>query len=655
MSKYCKHCGMKLDDDEMFCTACGAKCAQQDNTEPIQNRKKIIFFTKQKNIFIAIGVIVSLVIIGVVSGFFSDFKEGYDTATKKEISETEDVEGEKKLQRVSKEYQYKLVNQDVPSLADWFVESGEVYSIADDTLYHFDKKDSTIEEIADIGMGSHSYVPTSGENDWFVFTDSESVYKYNIQNKSIDIVMDAEYFGSAVEINNILYYYSEKERAEWEEYAQNSETYVPSFSGSDYSIWALDLSNGKEEKVIENVQPGTRLVVDPLNDQYVYFTLFTSVTSDYDSLSRYNCVTKEIEIINDKGIDSTNLIVYDDTCYIFGSDVLLINGEEEICLYENLGMNVGDVICSGDYLICNTDSMDEILVFEGENIYEIEKTWGEEWTFEQGDVIFAQNNRIWLMEWTDETTQYIFSVDFAGNLSEEKEWIELESGEFVVYLDQNLWILGQPKEEWAYQGVVDDVVVNDLESQGYDVQSIGQYENGKTELTMNVGEYGLYQIPMEEKEQSVVLSEEGDEKNTVDKSNEQENGNIAYEEAKAQSEQNGDSEIVDMFDNLQEYEGVWGDFGSHVNKYQGMVESAIKTSISLSDYFGGDVNEVYMYLYKVGDNDDMLMNGATATNQHYMIRFEGLNPNGTGMYRTLECRVDSPDGVNLVYTEQSYY
>lgn len=129
----------------------------------------------------------------------------------------------------------------------------------------------------------------------------------------------------------------------------------------------------------------------------------------------------------------------------------------------------------------------------------------------------------------------------------------------------------------------------------------------------------------------------------------------AEEEARAQSEQNNSNKIVEMFANFQEYDGLWGDFGSHVNSYQGMVESAIKSSISLSDYFGGDVNGVYMHLYKVVDNDDVLMNGANATNQHYIIRFEGLNPNGTGMYRTLECMVDSPDGVNLVYTEQSYY
>ena len=33
-----------------------------------------------------------------------------------------------------------------------------------------------------------------------------------------------------------------------------------------------------------------------------------------------------------------------------------------------------------------------------------------------------------------------------------------------------------------------------------------------------------------------------------------------------------------MFVNLVEYEGVWGDFGSHVDKYQGMVESVHKVT-----------------------------------------------------------------------------
>ena len=29
------------------------------------------------------------------------------------------------------------------------------------------------------------------------------------------------------------------------------------------------------------------------------------------------------------------------------------------------------------------------------------------------------------------------------------------------------------------------------------------------------------------------------------------------------------NEILEMFDNLIFYEGTWGDFGSHVNEYQG--------------------------------------------------------------------------------------
>lgn len=122
----------------------------------------------------------------------------------------------------------------------------------------------------------------------------------------------------------------------------------------------------------------------------------------------------------------------------------------------------------------------------------------------------------------------------------------------------------------------------------------------------------------------------------------------AEEEAQARA-------INDMFANLTEYEGSWGDFGAHVNQYQGMVEAAIQASISLSGYFGGDVDDVYMYLYKVVDYDEILLYGANSIYQHYMIRFEGLNPNENGPYRTLECRVDSPDGINLVFTEEMYY
>ena len=43
-----------------------------------------------------------------------------------------------------------------------------------------------------------------------------------------------------------------------------------------------------------------------------------------------------------------------------------------------------------------------------------------------------------------------------------------------------------------------------------------------------------------------------------------------------ESSETQQNEILEMFDNLIFYEGTWGDFGSHVNEYQGLVESAIK-------------------------------------------------------------------------------
>lgn len=124
------------------------------------------------------------------------------------------------------------------------------------------------------------------------------------------------------------------------------------------------------------------------------------------------------------------------------------------------------------------------------------------------------------------------------------------------------------------------------------------------------------------------------------------------QDKRAETEQQ--STILEMFDNLIFYEGLWGDFGSHVNEYQGMVENAIKSSISLSDYFG-DANGTYMILEKRVMNDDVLANGLTAQNQIYTIMFQGPSVTGTGGARTLECTVSSPDGVNLVYNEDLYY
>lgn len=126
------------------------------------------------------------------------------------------------------------------------------------------------------------------------------------------------------------------------------------------------------------------------------------------------------------------------------------------------------------------------------------------------------------------------------------------------------------------------------------------------------------------------------------------------QKAKEQETQAQKAKVLETFENLKFYEGVWGDFGAHVNQYQGMVESAIKNSISLSSYFG-DVNNVYMVLELRVMNDDVLANGLTAYNQIYTIYFEGPSVTGTGGARHLECTVSSPNGTSLAYNEISYY
>ena len=124
--------------------------------------------------------------------------------------------------------------------------------------------------------------------------------------------------------------------------------------------------------------------------------------------------------------------------------------------------------------------------------------------------------------------------------------------------------------------------------------------------------------------------------------------------AKEQEAQAQKTKVLETFENLKSYDGVWGDFGAHVNQYQGMVESAIKNSISLSDYFG-DVNNVSMVLELQVMNDDVLANGLTAYNQIYTIYFEGSSVTGAGGVRHLECTVSSPNGTSLAYNEISYY
>ena len=48
------------------------------------------------------------------------------------------------------------------------------------------------------------------------------------------------------------------------------------------------------------------------------------------------------------------------------------------------------------------------------------------------------------------------------------------------------------------------------------------------------------------------------------------------------------------------FEGRWGDFGAHVDHYQGIVEQAIKNTMSMSDYFIGNPDDIQIQVYDDG-------------------------------------------------------
>lgn len=475
--------------------------------------------------------------------------------------------------------------------------------MSDDKLYHFNQQKAILEEIGDMGVGE--YIPYSGANDWIVFRDSDYVYKYNIQNKSVDVIMDSEYFGSAVVVNNVLYYYSEKESAEWANMAQESESYVPPFSGSEYTIWAFDLETNSDEKVIEHVRIDTALIADPIDNQYFYFSM---PGSDREKLARYDCKKQIAEVINEN-VGSGNLVAYNGKCYSFGKDILLIEEGKETCLKENAGdmLFFEGVTCVGNYVICETDGTEEIIVLDGENVYEIEKTWAEEWEYGVGDVIFAQNERIWFSVGDCE----VYFVDFDGNISQQKDWIFLEDASF------------------------------------------GQYDNGNTELTMNVGEYGLYKIPLPETKDIEKSDNKNESQSQDDKLYQQkkeldnQKKSVDKPDSTTSNAIGVDKNIADLVTYFEGFSGVWGDFGVHADAYQGMIEQAVKSTISLSDYFGGDVNEVYLEV------SSFQWDGANIIGAGCILTFEGPSP-GNGQFRTLTGTVSVAESGDLQFIETNY-
>lgn len=117
----------------------------------------------------------------------------------------------------------------------------------------------------------------------------------------------------------------------------------------------------------------------------------------------------------------------------------------------------------------------------------------------------------------------------------------------------------------------------------------------------------------------------------------------AAEEAQVKEKNEKRKEIEELFSSPRDYIGLWGDFGGHVDKYQGMIETAIKSAGSLSNYFGGDVNEVYMELSTVGDYG-------------YAVVFRGPSASATGDPKVLEGMVTpNADRTGLQFIRGSYY
>lgn len=102
-------------------------------------------------------------------------------------------------------------------------------------------------------------------------------------------------------------------------------------------------------------------------------------------------------------------------------------------------------------------------------------------------------------------------------------------------------------------------------------------------------------------------------------------------------------EIMEMYSQLEDYNGKWKDFGN--DKYQNMVKTAIDATVPFDWYFG-DIDSIDIMMVMLVDNEDILMNGANATNHALLVRLAGDSSGNGDM--VLDYILYSPDGVHLV-------
>ena len=141
-------------------------------------------------------------------------------------------------------------------------------------------------------------------------------------------------------------------------------------------------------------------------------------------------------------------------------------------------------------------------------------------------------------------------------------------------------------------------------------------------------------------EDSEVTGEGNEEMNTAE-----ENTKL---DSDAKQNENIDQNIADLIMYFPGFSGVWGDFGVHADPYQGMIEQAIKSKIRLSDYFGGDVNEVSL------DVSVFQWDGVNVVGAGCILTFEGPSP-GNGKFRTLTGVVNVDESGELEFVEGEYY
>ena len=141
-------------------------------------------------------------------------------------------------------------------------------------------------------------------------------------------------------------------------------------------------------------------------------------------------------------------------------------------------------------------------------------------------------------------------------------------------------------------------------------------------------------------EDSEVTGEGNEEMNTAE-----ENTKL---DSDAQQNENIDKNIADLIMYFPGFSGVWGDFGVHADPYQGMIEQAIKSKIRLSDYFGGDVNEVSL------DVSVFQWDGVNVVGAGCILTFEGPSP-GNGKFRTLTGVVNVDESGELEFVEGEHY